>query len=223
MAILWTVGYFTRVNYQRSCRAVNYLNQPMPPTTRDSTRAALFDAGLALIEKHGVAHATLARVGEAAGVTRQSVYLHFGSRAGFLLGLVDYVNAREGFDQGVARVDAAPTADAALRALIALRAESAPRLEPLLSALGGAMGDDEVVTAVWKKRQDLRWSAFMRLATRMQKERMLRRGMPVADAAALMWSATSFETWRYLVLVRGWSSRKYMKHAHAMITRTVGP
>ncbi|MEO8337715.1 MAG: TetR/AcrR family transcriptional regulator [bacterium] len=201
----------------------NPVDQPMPPTTRDSTRAALFDAGLALIERHGVAYATLARVGAAAGVSRQSVYLHFGSRAGFLLGLVDYVNEREGFDKAGARVQAAATADAALREIIALRAESAPRLEPLISALGSAMGQDELVADVWKKRQALRWRTFVQLATRMQKERMLRRGMSMEDAAALMWSATSFETWRYLVLTRGWSSRKYTKHIHDMITRTVGP
>lgn len=194
----------------------------MPPTTRDSTRAALFDAGLDLIERHGVAYATLARVGEAAGVTRQSVYLHFGSRAGFLLGLVDHVNAREGFDKSAANVDAAPTADDALRQIIALRADSAPRLELLISALGAAMGDDDVVAEVWKKRQELRWRAFRRLATRMQKEESLRSDLPTADAAALMWSACSFETWRYLVRTRGWSARKYVKHIHAMITRTVG-
>jgi len=194
----------------------------MPPTTRDTTRAALFEAGLALIERDGVAHATLARVGEAAGVTRQSVYLHFGSRAGFLLGLVDYVNAREGFDQSVARVGAAPTADAALLQIIERRATSAPRLEPLLSALGAAMGDDEVVADVWKRRQELRWRTFRRLATRMQNEKKLRSDLSAADAAALMWSACSFETWRYLVRTRGWSSRKYVRHIHDMITRTVG-
>ncbi|MEO5815539.1 MAG: TetR family transcriptional regulator [Gemmatimonadaceae bacterium] len=194
----------------------------MPPTTRDATRVALFEAGLALIERRGVAHATLARVGETAGVTRQSVYLHFGSRAGFLLGLVDYVNNREGFDKAVARVEAATTADAALLQLIELRAASAPRLEPLIAALGAAMSDDAVVADVWKKRQELRWRTFRRLATRMQKENALRSDLSTTDAAALMWSASSFETWRYLVRTRGWSSRKYVTHIHDMITRTVG-
>lgn len=194
---------------------------PEPTGGSAETRTALFDAGRALIEREGPGRVTLARIAKEAGVSRQAVYLHFGSRAGFLLALVDHVRETEGFARMDDLVREAPTAEDALRRLVEVRAQSASRLQALNTAFNAAVRDDELAARVWQKRQALRLRTYEVLAERMKADGVLRRGLSPADAAALMWATLSFETWHYLVPARGWPAAKYVRHMYAMLRRAL--
>ena len=56
----------------------------------------MLEAARALLEERSAQAVKLEDVASRAGVSRQSVYLHFGSRAGLLLALVAHVEASRG-------------------------------------------------------------------------------------------------------------------------------
>jgi AcrR family transcriptional regulator len=51
------------------------------------TRTNLLETAWRLIEKRGVANVTLRNIADTANVSRQTVYLHFGNRAGLLIAM----------------------------------------------------------------------------------------------------------------------------------------
>ena len=170
-----------------------------------------------LIATKGINAVTLASVGKGAGVSRQAVYLHFGSRAGYLLALVDFVNERQGVRGVPDAIAAAPSARAALRLLIERRATTSPELQSLISAINAAMFSDPDAEAAWTKRQSIRYRPMRALAARMKTEGLLHRRVTIDDAASLIWATLSFETWNYLVQVKGWSKEKYVRQVENMI------
>ena len=66
----------------------------MSRTRSETTRAAILAAALRLLEHDGYHAVGLAAVGREAGVSRQSIYLHFGSKANLLRALLDDLNGK---------------------------------------------------------------------------------------------------------------------------------
>lgn len=62
---------------------------------RDERRAQLLEAAAAIVRTEGTDALTLARVAEAAGVTKPIAYAHFGTRAGLLIALYRHFDARQ--------------------------------------------------------------------------------------------------------------------------------
>lgn len=193
----------------------------MTQRDKQGTRQALLEAARELIERHGVAELTLAGVAEAAGVTRQSVYLHFGSRAGLITAFADHVWQRAGLPSPRELVENASDARAALHALVQLRAKSSQFTEKYqVSADAVGLHDSEFQEA-WRTRQEQRLAVFRLVARRIQQEGLLRAGITVETAAELMWTMISSSSWRWLVVVRGWSARKYCQHIEQSVARAV--
>src|ERR687898_470672 len=68
-----------------------------PPSTRSGrTRLHILEAARRLLEEHGYHGTGLEAVAASAGVSRQSIYLHFGSKAQLMLALVAHVDEEAG-------------------------------------------------------------------------------------------------------------------------------
>ena len=78
------------------------------------TRTHLLQAAVELITERGFAAVSMAAVAERAGVTRRSVYLHFGSRAELVESLFDHVAETAGLEDSLRRVFSAPDPRAGL-------------------------------------------------------------------------------------------------------------
>lgn len=169
----------------------------------------------------GLASVTLASIAADADVTRQTVYMYFGSRAGFLSALVEYVNQKAGLSDRAERLSHAPTIESALRMLVAIRVDMAPKLYPLIQELNAAVISDPDAAAAYKARQLQRLRPLLALARRMKDERRLRKGITPDTAAAMMWTTLSFETWNYLVPTLGWSTRKYLREMFAVLSNAL--
>lgn len=70
---------------------------------REANRAALVAAVRSRLLAEGLAGLNFERIAETAGMTRKSVYNHFGSRAGLMEALMDDIGQRAGF-KGMAEV-----------------------------------------------------------------------------------------------------------------------
>ena len=82
------------------------------------TRQRILDATWDLLVERGSGDVPLEEVARAAGVSRQTVYAHFGSRTDLLVALVEGYKERVGYDALVAPVLSAPTAGDALHELV---------------------------------------------------------------------------------------------------------
>jgi AcrR family transcriptional regulator len=138
----------------------------------------------------------MADVAQRAGLSRQAVYLHFPDRAGLLAAQL----ARLGDERTPAGIEAAPSARAALTALVARAAEAYPKFWPVVRAMGGEMADASLA------------SDCRALAERFRAEGALAPYLSPAAAADLLGTLLSLAVWKELVVVRGWASARYRSH-----------
>jgi AcrR family transcriptional regulator len=170
-----------------------------------------------LVAKPGGAAMSLAAVAQAAGVSRQALYLHFADRADLFLALVRHVDEQRGLPDAVARVQNAPTALDSLREFVAMQARMNPSLWPLARLLDGLRRTDPAVEQSWQDRLDARHAGCRAIVNRCVREGRLRKGLSPAVAADLLWTITSLRMWEDLVVVRKWSAAKYAQHVGALI------
>lgn len=184
-----------------------------------STREQILIAAARLLHERGAEHVRMADVGHAAGVSRQAVYLHFGSRAGLLVALVGWVDEAEGLGEQIAHVMSAPDSVAALERLVELHADFTPRILPVVEAIDAVRGQDAAAQAAWQDRLDHRLAGCRTLVGWLRREERLSDEWTEDRAAEMLWSLTSLHTWRDLVIARGWSREEYVYWLKRMLHR----
>jgi AcrR family transcriptional regulator len=169
----------------------------------------ILDAALSLIAGKGGADVTMAEIAEAAHVSRQAVYLHFGDRGALLVALARHADEKRGLAAAIRKVVEAPTGVAALRKMVALQARMNPGIWALARAFDAVRRVDKAVERSWQDRLQNRLDGCRAIVARLQREGALRPGLNPAAAADLLWVMTSLRTWEDLVLQRGWTAREY--------------
>jgi AcrR family transcriptional regulator len=180
-------------------------------------RNAILDAARRLFENKNFSAVTLDEVAREAGVSRQAVYVNFGSRAGLLVALVGYVDEIGGLQMKIAKVLDNRTAVGALEALVDFRARYAPSIFRLATHVEAARRFDTDAEATWEDRMRYRYAHSRAVAQRLAAEGVLAAGWTAADAADLIWSLTSIRTYEDLVVDRGWSSSRYRQRVKAIL------
>jgi AcrR family transcriptional regulator len=176
------------------------------------TRVRILEAARALLEEAGTAETGLAEVGRRAGVSRQAVYLHFGSRTGLLVALVDHIDRRFGLYDALQAIQAEADPVRALVASQQLTARYAPGIHPTAAALARAGRDDEAAMAAFEERMELRRSGLRSLFVRIEAAGALAPGRTVQAAADASWAAGLPQVYEALVMRRGWSVDAYAQY-----------
>lgn len=187
----------------------------------ERTRAEILDAARALLverDYHGVGMEDIAR---AAGVSRQTVYLHFGSKAELLLALVRRADETADLEAVLLPYRAARSALAALDAAVAVQGVMEPRIHDIARVLDAARRSDPAAEAAWQDRAGSRWRAYAALAQRLADEGMLAAGWSVDDAADAIGALLSIHSYEYLMVERGWSVEHYVRHMRAILRRAL--
>jgi AcrR family transcriptional regulator len=148
---------------------------------------------------------SMADVAGAAGLSRQAVYLHFPDRAGLLTALL----ARTLAERPLALAEDAPSARAALSALVARFAEIYPKVWPVVRAQESETGDRSIAP-------DCR-----ALAERFRSEGALAAHLSPSAAADLLATLLSLAVWKELVIARGWDSARYKSHIAFLAAGTI--
>jgi AcrR family transcriptional regulator len=177
------------------------------------TRSAILDAAARHLERDGFSGSTLRQIAESAGVSVETVYATFGSKAS-LFAAVGERNLQ------VALRRLIPGGD--LRSLIDGR-----DLEAQLTVFGqaapGIMGSNWAIVDAWRVggATDTELAAVYRGASEGRRGWMrgfaeawsamgrLRDGLSVDDAADVLWAITAPDVYRLLVVEAGWSSDRY--------------
>ena len=184
------------------------------------TRREILDAAWTLIAERG-ARVSMADVAEAVGMTRQSVYLHFGSRAGLLMALVHRADERfEIIEQLEAALEVEGGA-ARLDACLGVWLDFVPKIHPVARHLIRIRADDADAAEAWGDRMKSLRRLFRLLVRSLRDEGVLDPGWTVSRATDYLWAGCSVQVWDLLVVERGWSHAQARASIRAGLARVM--
>ena len=157
------------------------------------TRRRILDAVYQRLRDAPTEPVSVERVAALAGVSRSTIYLIFGSRAGLFDALGDDLRKNGGFDQGV---DATREGDARASLLESIRIAVpifATHRDVLRVLYSMAQLDPDAVGGAVERMGEARAAGLAWHAQRLGEQGALRPDVTVADAAHLLWAITGFE------------------------------
>jgi AcrR family transcriptional regulator len=208
-------------------RPVTEVKRPYDATRRrEQARARRLATVLAardLFERDGFRLTTIAAVAARAGVSAESIYKGFGTKAAL---------AKAAFDVTVAGDDEpVPVADRP--AMQALRGEPDVRrkIEMFIGGLAQRQARsakvqilirdgrhvDDSLAPVWAKLNDEALAGMTMLARHLVESGQLRTGVDLDEVRDVLWNYLAIDTYERLVLIRGWPLERYS----AWLARTI--
>ncbi len=175
----------------------------------EGTRERILRATLDLMEAQDGRGVTVAEIAEEAGVSRQAVYLHFGSRTGLMLALVEWVDDNLGIPDAVSEAMCVPDPVARFETLLRAAAEFEPRLAALARLVDTARDEDDAARAAWEDRMEQRKAAFTTALEDVASAGALRADLTPRRAAEIVWNLGSPASYRNLVLDSGWTHAEW--------------
>lgn len=177
------------------------------------TRQVIIHAAGQRFLSDGYPATTIASIAADAGASTDTIYKSFGGKAGLLRAVcqdaltgTDLVPAEQRSDA----MQAAETDPARmLRALGTLTAEVAPRIAPLLLLLSTSADSDPTLAGLRADLDTARLARMTQIARTLSGKTPLRAGRSVREAADILWTHSSPELYRLLVLIRGWPPDRY--------------
>lgn len=174
-------------------------------STKRSQRTAteILDAAWALVSERG-AEASMAEIAKAAGVSRQAVHLHFGTRGGLLNALVKRADERFEIRERFFAAAAIEAPRDRLLGCLAAWFEFAPKIAPVARDLIRLRATDPDAAAAWEGRMtDLRaW--WLEVMESLARDGALNPSFSAQEAADYAWSASSMQAWDLLTRECGW-------------------
>ena len=192
--------------------------EPITPETSD----AILDAAWELFTS-GRADPGMAEIARAAGVSRQSVYLAFGARAGLLVAMARRADSRSEHSKRMAEIasDPAPTPETLLAFMRAWLLHL-PEIFPVGRILVAAATTDADAATVLRDRMDRGLhSKYLAILCPLAAQKRLRKGISAEEAADMIWSLTHLDAWRHLVVERGWTPAQFRESRIEIVRRSL--
>ena len=158
-------------------------------------------------------------VAGAAGVSRQAVYDHFGSRADLMVATVRHGDEVLGLDGRLRRYRAATGGIERLGAIIEFWGNYVPEIHGIARALLAARETDEAVAAAWDDRMGVVYEACRDIVERLHRDGVLAPGWSLEEATDVLWTMLSIRSWESLVLERGWPVSRYVERMQELTRR----
>jgi AcrR family transcriptional regulator len=177
-----------------------------------TSRERILDTAFELVREHGANAVTMAGIADAAGLSRQMVYVHFRSRAGLLTAMARDHDRRSGFAARVAAARDLPPAEG-LERLLREWLAYVPEILPVARALEAAAVTGEAGGDAWRNRMDDLHDQLRAAIERVD----LAPSWTVADATDWAWARVQPAAFDQLVNERGWSAEDYADR----VTRSV--
>lgn len=177
---------------------------------RERTRLAILDAAWKRLSIPNDP-ARLEDVAADAGVSRQSVYLHFGTRGALLVALVQHMDETLGLFDQIAEIKACADPVVALEKLLRLAARYQPKIHGVAIALATLATTDAEAHAAFEDRMRVRREGFVEIVRAVKRRGRLMRGWSVEHVADVLWEVSAPSSFQHLVVERGWSVDAFEK------------
>lgn len=160
----------------------------------------------------------LADVSQAAGISHQGLYLHFGGRNGLLLALLPHMVATFDLQRLHQHVIDAPDGRAAVKRMAEFLGLLNERLDTIGWVLEEAQHLDEAFGEDWRNRViGLRAVIEGNVIGRLSAEGSLRPGWSNTDATDLFLAVTTLGAWRELTRELGWTAQQYIANVTRLL------
>jgi AcrR family transcriptional regulator len=189
----------------------------------EATRTAILNATWSLIAEKGRFDVGQAEIAAAAGVSRQTVYLAFGDRAGLLLAMARNRDTQTDHVRRFSEISNAETAgpDDFVRYLD-IWLDYLQQLYPVAILLDAAALTDRDAAAAYNDRmKGALLAGFKRVLHLLAKGGDLVPGCNPDRAAEMIWSLAHPTAWRQLVVELGWSPEEFRRSRLEVIRASV--
>ena len=154
------------------------------------TRTEILDAAWDLVAQRG-AEVSMAEIAKTVGVSRQAVYLHFGSRGGVLVALVTRADERFKIIDAFAEAIGETEPRKRIRAMFQAWFDFVEKVLPVAKDLIRLQSVDEDAAVAWEGRMSVLYAELLKLSDSLKRDEALGEGWQVDEAADYMFSATS--------------------------------
>lgn len=189
----------------------------------EATRTAILNATWSLIADKGRLDVSQSDIARAAGVSRQSVYLAFGNRAGLLTAMARNKDTQSDHVQRLRHISQAKTVDEDdFLSYVGVWLDYLPLIYPVGILLDADSLTDPEAEAAWDDRMKNALLAGLKaILRRLDTAGRLGGAWPAERAAELVWSLIHPTTWRQLVVGCGWSHEDFRRSRLEMIRSLV--
>src|SRR5215204_7484186 len=183
------------------------------------TRTRILEATWRLMVGRNGRGVRMRDVAEEAGVSRQAVYDHFGSRADLMVATARYGDEVRGLEGRLVGYRAASGGVERLEAFVEFWGNYVPEIHGIARAMLAARENDKAVAAAWDDRIGVVYEACRDIAERLHRDGMLASGWSLDEAADVLWTMLSIRSWESLVLERGWPVSRYVGRMQELTRR----
>ncbi|MEA2575905.1 MAG: hypothetical protein QOH93_3203 [Chloroflexia bacterium] len=184
--------------------------------TVEETRRRIIKAARDLIEDAGYSNISLDRIADAAQVSRQTIYVQFGSKLGVLTAIVDEIE-NSGLQELYASLREMTDPVALLRKVIPQDVEFMHKNARIFRVFRAQAVTDADFRAVLDERMAGRFGSMHRLVKWLHREGKLAPGWTVEEATQWLFTTTGFHTYNEMVNQHGWT----LEHLNRRLIETV--
>jgi len=188
-------------------------------------RLAVVQAARELFETGGFRQTTIAAIAKRAGVSSESIYKTFGTKAALAKAVFDLELA--GDDEAVPIAER-PAVQAIrdepdVRRKITLFAEGLAQRQARSAAVQILIRDgrhvDDSLAPVWAALQREGLTGMTALGRHLLDTGQLREGLTIEQVRDVLWNYLAIDAYERLVLIQGWSQQRYSNWlAHTMVS-----
>lgn len=193
------------------------------PAISDETRRAILEAAWSRAIEGESLDLPLADIARAVGVSRQTLYLAFGSRTGLLVAMLDEKDARSPELQRMIAIRESDTlAPEHLWIYLDLWLDYLPQIFPVATKLESQSASDaEIARAYSTRLHDRLRLTLRRLMQSPEQAGLLHPNISAEDAGDMAWSLVHPATWRLLVIEAGWSPEAFRTRQMDTVRRAI--
>lgn len=190
-------------------------------SSRDlQTRERILIATVEMLEQHAGRGVRMGDIARAAGISRQAVYLYFGSRAELLEATTKYRDEVLDLDRRLAPSRAAASGVERLARYIEFWGNYIPEIYGVAKALLLVRDTDEAAAAAWQDRMLAMRDGCRAAIEALHADGRLAPGWTPKRATDVLWTMLSVPNWENLTAECGWSTEQYVRWMKTVARRT---
>ena len=183
------------------------------------TRTRILQASLELLEAGRGGGVRMMDIAKRAGISRQALYLHFGTRAELLIETTYYLDGLKGMEQRLAPSRAARNGKQRLDAYIEAWGGYIPEVHGVLKALLAMKDTDDAAAKAWDERMaDMRQGCEAAIDA-LDRDKMLSPDHTAVQATDILWTLLSVRNWELLTIDCGWPRERYIETLKSLARR----
>jgi len=192
-------------------------------------RLAVVLAARDLFEREGFRPATIAAIAARAGVSAESVYKGFGSKAALAKAVFDLVIAGDDEPIPVAERPAMravadePDVQRKIAMFVAGLAQRQARSAKVQILIRDGRHVDDSLVPIWAKLSDEGLTGMTMLGRHLLETGQLRDGIELDEVRDVLWNYLAIDTYERLVLTQGWPLDRYSHWLARAITSALCP